>query len=194
MLPIIGGGLAAAVGAFELGRRIVRSSKTQKIALRGKIGSGKTTLIHLLKGDVKELKKARRATASTPNEDSASVEYWFEAYKFYDTAGNECFNNKNGQVQEKCDMTLYVFNPLEFSQEILKELRANKNFTKLKAIGTRAGKLDDSKERDIRAQIATEGIELEFFELVEGIDTKEDCKKRKKELMKFIEGSRDDFC
>ncbi|MFQ6341793.1 GTPase [Campylobacter sp. VTCC 70190] len=154
MLPVIAGGFLVAVGAFELGRRMIRSSKTQKIALRGKMGSGKTTLIHLLRGDVEELKKARMATASTPNEASASVEGWFEAYEFYDTVGNKDFHSKNEQVQEKCDMTLYVFNPLEFSQEILKELRANKNFTKLKAIGTRADKLDEAKERDIRAQIA----------------------------------------
>ncbi|HEG0492868.1 TPA: 50S ribosome-binding GTPase [Campylobacter jejuni] len=167
----------------------------KKIILRGMPGSGKTTLAYVLNKDIKKLKEGSITTNNTPKKPIfVKSQYIIFPYaEFYDTAGSEHLNEANEEIQEQCNMIVYLFDSSKFdknSKTIFSQIKSCKSDKdrELKIIGTHSLSLSNEQKTKIRNQINQEtgGVSLEFFELKEDIKEKKDCEKRSEEIINFI--------
>lgn len=182
--------VAAAIGATA----IVIKYRKDRVLLVGKVSAGKSTIIHLMNGDLQKLKEASQ-TGVTENDVGIS-----DNFKFIDSSGqNEsAFTEKLEDLLEhnKNKYLLYVFNASDYGNnknEIncdinLRKRMAQQHSLEFKIIGTHGNQIKAQKT-SIEQELKKEHERAcEIFELIEGINDKNDILNKQKEILKFIKG------
>lgn len=188
---------AMAIGAMAIGATVkVIKYRKDRVLLVGKVSAGKSTIIHLMNGDLQKLKEASQ-TGVTENDVGIS-----DDFKFIDSSGqNEsAFTEKLEDLLEhnknKNKYLLYVFNASDYGNnknEIncdinLRKRMAQEYSLKFKIIGTHGNQIKAQKT-SIEQELKKEHERAcEIFELIEGINNKNDILNKQKEILKFIKG------
>ena len=192
---------AMAIGATAIGATVkVIKYRKDRVLLVGKVSAGKSTIIHLMNGDLQKLKEASQ-TGVTENDVGI-----FDDFKFIDSSGqNESAftekledlleHNKN-KNKNKNNYLLYVFNASDYGNnknEIncdinLRKRMAQEYSLEFKIIGTHGNQIKAQKT-SIEQELKKEHERAcEIFELIEGINNKNDILNKQKEILKFIKG------
>ena len=208
-LPIVIGAAAIgakAIGAMAIGATAIGATvkvikyRKDRVLLVGKVSAGKSTIIHLMNGDLQKLKEASQ-TGVTENDVGI-----FDDFKFIDSSGqNESAftekledlleHNKN-KNKNKNNYLLYVFNASDYGNnknEIncdinLRKRMAQEYSLEFKIIGTHGNQIKAQKT-SIEQELKKEHERAcEIFELIEGINNKNDILNKQKEILKFIKG------
>lgn len=160
-----------------------------KIALVGEMAVGKTTLFNILLEKYDEYKEVEHK--STPNHKKDSN--WTEFIVYDTSAGRGTQEEKENIIDsfKDNDMVIYVANGSELDEDLVmkvKKYKENyKNIKNFKLIITHKNKIKEHTK--IRNELSSQGIgvDLEFFELRDGIDSKENFLNLRKEIMNFLE-------
>lgn len=190
--PIIA--VAGIIIAAVTGGGIYSKHSKKRVVLVGKVSAGKSTIIHLMNGDLQQLKGASQTGIK---ENDVGI---FDDFKFIDSFGqNEIGYTKeleNLLKHNKNKYLLYVFNASDYENnkdEInhdidLRKRMAQQHSLKFKIIGTHGNQIKTQK-MSIEQEF-TEKYECacEIFELIEGIDNKNDVSNKQKEILEFIKG------
>lgn len=184
---------AAAIGAMA-GVKVINKYLKDRVLLVGKVSAGKSTIIHLMNGDLQKLKEASQ-TGVTENDVGI-----FDDFKFIDSSGqNEsAFTEKLEDLlkHNKNKYLLYVFNASDYGNnknEIncdinLRKRMAQEHSLEFKIIGTHGNQIKAQKT-SIEQELKKEHERAcEIFELIEGINNENDISNKQKEILKFIKG------
>ena len=204
-LPIVIGAAAIgakAIGAMAIGATAIGATvkvikyRKDRVLLVGKVSAGKSTIIHLMNGDLQKLKETSQ-TGVTENDVGI-----FDDFKFIDSSGqNEsAFTEKLEDLlkhnKNKNKYLLYVFNASDYGNnknEIncdinLRKRMAQEHSLEFKIIGTHGNQIKAQKT-SIEQELKKEHERAcEIFELIEGINNKNDILNKQKEILKFIKG------
>lgn len=185
----IAAGLAGLAGLVGVASATYTYCNRYKIALVGEMAVGKTTLFNILLEKYDEYKEVEHK--STPNHKKDSN--WTEFIVYDTSAGRGTQEEKENIIDsfKDNDMVIYVANGSELDEDLVmkvKKYKENyKNIKNFKLIITHKNKIKEHIK--IRNELSSQGIgvDLEFFELRDGIDSKKKFLNLRKEIMNFLE-------
>lgn len=189
-IPLIAAGGVALVGGL-IGGALWLNSYKSKIALIGDMGAGKTTLFNIILDKYDDYKNNQHHK-STPQINEQKN--FFGDFILYDTSsatGTQV--NKESVLKEFTDKDAIVFvvNGENIDEDIAMKIKCYKNaydkIKNFKLIITRANKLQNKNE--LHNKLTQDGVEadIEFFELIEGIDNKNKFSDLRDKIIKFLE-------
>lgn len=162
-----------------------------KIALIGDMGVGKTTLFNIVLDKYDDYKNNQHHK-STPK--TSSDKNFFGDFILYDTSsatGTQV--NKENVLKDFTDKDkiIFVLNGENIDEDIAMKIKCYKNtydkIKNFKLIVTRANKIQNKNE--LHNKLTQDGVEadIEFFELIEGIDNKDKFSDLRDKIIKFLE-------
>lgn len=162
-----------------------------KIALIGDMGVGKTTLFNIVLDKYDDYKNNQHHK-STPK--TSSDKNFFGDLILYDTSsatGTQV--NKENVLKDFTDKDkiIFVLNGENIDEDIAMKIKCYKNtydkIKNFKLIVTRANKIQNKNE--LHNKLTQDGVEadIEFFELIEGIDNKDKFSDLRDKIIKFLE-------
>lgn len=189
-IPLIAAGGIALVGGLIGGALWLNRDKS-KIALIGDMGVGKTTLFNIVLDKYDDYKNNQHHK-STPK--TSSDKNFFGDFILYDTSsaiGTQA--NKENVLKEFTDKDriIFVLNGENIDEDIAMKIKCYKNtydkIKNFKLIVTRANKIQNKDE--LHNKLTQDGVEadIEFFELIEGIDNKDKFSDLRDKIIKFLE-------
>lgn len=188
-LKCVAGSLVFGLGVLAL--KGYENSK-RNVALIGNMGVGKTTLFNILLDDFEEYKINQKQHKSTPK--LYSKELYIPNRKIYDTSsavGTQA--DKESELNKFSDKDTFIFvvNGENIDEDVAMKIKCYKNTYKqikdFKLIVTRAKKIQNKNELHNKLAQDGIGVEVEFFELVEGIDGKKNFSDLRDKIIKFVE-------
>lgn len=189
-IPLIAAGGIALVGGLIGGALWLNRDKS-KIALIGDMGVGKTTLFNIVLDKYDDYKNNQHHK-STPK--TSSDKNFFGDFILYDTSsatGTQV--NKENVLKDFTDKDkiIFVLNGENIDEDIAMKIKCYKNtydkIKNFKLIVTRANKIQNKNE--LHNKLTQDGVEadIEFFELIEGIDNKDKFSDLRDKIIKFLE-------
>lgn len=189
-IPLIAAGGIALVGGLIGGALWLNRDKS-KIALIGDMGVGKTTLFNIVLDKYDDYKNNQHHK-STPK--TSSDKNFFGDLILYDTSsatGTQV--NKENVLKDFTDKDkiIFVLNGENIDEDIAMKIKCYKNtydkIKNFKLIVTRANKIQNKNE--LHNKLTQDGVEadIEFFELIEGIDNKDKFSDLRDKIIKFLE-------